>query len=127
MSQGVGVTTLHMVMYKLAVLTYAIAGLVIQFSLFFESPKYDLGDISWYGRYFSDYCLLLALSVSVNVQVAFVVISDKLFKSKSMRKIIDTCNTQIYSLRETVYSILRDRTAFYGSISGMSLNWLLGM
>lgn len=55
---------------------------------------------------------LLALSVSVNVQVAFVVISDKLFKSKSMRKIIDTCNTQIYSLRETVYSILRDRTAF---------------
>ena len=86
LSQGVGVTTLHMVMYKLAVLTYAIAGLVIQFSLFFEKAP----NMIW---------VILAGMV-----VTFLI--------KSMRKIIDTCNTQIYSLRETVYSILRDRTAF---------------
>ena len=113
MSQGVGVTTLHMVMYKLAVLTYAIAGLVIQFSLFFEkAPNMIWVILAGMVVTFLIIAFLLALSVSVNVQVAFVVISDKLFKSKSMRKIIDTCNTQIYSLRETVYSILRDRTAF---------------
>lgn len=113
LSQGVGVTTLHMVMYKLAVLTYAIAGLVIQFSLFFEkAPNMIWVILAGMVVTFLIIAFLLALSVSVNVQVAFVVISDKLFKSKSMRKIIDTCNTQIYSLRETVYSILRDRTAF---------------
>ncbi len=34
LSQGAGVTALHMIMYKLAVITYALAGLLIQFSLF---------------------------------------------------------------------------------------------
>ena len=33
LSQGAGVTALHMIMYKLAVITYALAGLLIN-SLF---------------------------------------------------------------------------------------------
>ncbi len=37
LSQGAGVTALHMIMYKLAVITYALAGLLIQFSLFYSN------------------------------------------------------------------------------------------
>jgi uncharacterized protein (TIRG00374 family) len=113
LSQGVGVTALHMVMYKLAVLTYAVVGLVIQFSLFYgKAPNMIWVILAGMIVTFVIIAFLIALSVSVNIQVAFVVISDKLFKRKRIRDIVDKCNTQIYSLRETVNAILHDRTAF---------------
>jgi uncharacterized protein (TIRG00374 family) len=113
LSQGVGVTALHMVMYKLAVLTYAVIGLVIQFSLFYgKAPNMIWVILAGMIVTFVIIAFLIALSVSVNIQVAFVVISDKLFKRKRIRDIVDKCNTQIYSLRETVNAILHDRTAF---------------
>jgi uncharacterized protein (TIRG00374 family) len=113
LSQGVGVTALHMVMYKLAVLTYAVVGLVIQFSLFYGKASNMIWVIlAGMIVTFVIIAFLIALSVSVNIQVAFVVISDKLFKRKRIRDIVDKCNTQIYSLRETVNAILHDRTAF---------------
>ena len=43
---------------------------------------------------------LLAMSVSLNVQIFFVSLSNKLFKSERLRKWVDTCNQQIYSLRK---------------------------
>lgn len=51
------------------------------------------------------------MSVSLNVQIFFVSLSNKLFKSERLRKWVDTCNQQIYSLRETVQTIIQDRTA----------------
>jgi len=113
LSQGVGVTTLHMVMYKFAILTFAIAGLIIQFSLFYDhAPNLIWVILAGIVLVFLLIAVLLALSVSLNVQVLFVTISHKLFKRPAFRGIIDKCNNQIYSLRETVNSILQDRTAF---------------
>ncbi len=51
------------------------------------------------------------MSISLNVQIFFVSLSNKLFKSERLRKWVDTCNQQIYSLRETVQTIIQDRTA----------------
>ncbi|MBF0009558.1 flippase-like domain-containing protein [Enterococcus casseliflavus] len=113
LSQGVGVTTLHMVMYKFAILTYAIAGLIIQFSLFYDNaPNMVWVILVGIVLVFLIIAALLALSVSINIQVFFVIISNKLFKSATLRGIVDKCNTQIYSLRETVNAIITDRTAF---------------
>lgn len=113
LSQGVGVTTLHMVMYKFAILTYAIAGLIIQFSLFYDNaPNMIWVILVGIVLVFLIIAALLALSVSINIQVFFVIISNKLFKSATLRGIVDKCNTQIYSLRETVNAIITDRTAF---------------
>ena len=113
LSQGVGVTTLHMVMYKFAILTYAIAGLIIQFSLFYDNaPNMIWVILAGIVLVFLIIAALLALSVSINIQVFFVIVSNKLFKSATLRGIVDKCNTQIYSLRETVNAIITDRTAF---------------
>lgn len=111
-SQGAGVTTLHMVMYKLAVLTYAVFGLIIQFSLFYGNfPTMIWAILAGMVVTFLLIAFLIALSVSLNVQVGFIIISNKLFKNQKIRNFIDSCNTQIYSLRETVKDILKDRTA----------------
>lgn len=118
LSQGVGVTTLHMVMYKFAILTYAIAGLIIQFSLFYDNaPNMIWVILAGIVLVFLIIAALLALSVSINIQVFFVIVSNKLFKSATLRGIVDKCNTQIYSLRETVNAIITDRTAFFTHLS----------
>ena len=112
LSQGAGVTALHMIMYKLAVITYALAGLLIQFSLFYSnSPSMIWFIIAGILLTIVIVAFLLAMSVSLNVQIFFVSLSNKLFKSERLRKWVDTCNQQIYSLRETVQTIIQDRTA----------------
>lgn len=111
-SQGAGVTALHMIMYKLAVITYAIIGLIIQFSLFYsKGPNmiwFIIAGIILTGLIIA---FLLMVSMSLNLQIFFVSISNKLFRSERIRGWVDTCNTQIYSLRETVQTIVKDRTA----------------
>ena len=37
---------------------------------------------------------LLVMSISLNVQIFFVSLSNKLFKSERLRKWVDTCNQQ---------------------------------
>lgn len=111
-SQSMGVTSLHMIMYKLAMLTYAIIGLVIQFSLFYtRAPR--MIPLILLGMVMTTAIILffLLISISINLHVWFIQMSDKLFKTTKMRNLIDRCNLQIYSLRETVASILHDRTA----------------
>ena len=111
-SQGAGVTALHMIMYKLAVITYAIIGLIVQFSLFYsKGPSmiwFIIAGIVLTGLIIA---FLLLISISLNLQIFFASVSNKLFKSQRLRKWVDTCNTQIYSLRETVQTIVKDRTA----------------
>ncbi|WP_270215616.1 lysylphosphatidylglycerol synthase transmembrane domain-containing protein [Enterococcus lactis] len=112
LSQGAGVTALHMIMYKLAVITYALAGLLIQFSLFYSnSPSMIWFIIAGILLTIVIVAFLLVMSISLNVQIFFVSLSNKLFKSERLRKWVDTCNQQIYSLRETVQTIIQDRTA----------------
>lgn len=113
-SQGVGVTALHMVMYKLAVITYAVAGLIIQFSLFYSnSPKMIPFILAGMILTIVLIIVLLALSSSVNLQVLLLVIANRLFKSEKLRGWVDQCNLQIYSLRDTVKTIMLDKTAVW--------------
>ncbi len=111
-SQGMGVTSLHMVMYKSAILTYAVLGLIIQFSLVYANePK--LIPLILIGMTLTAAIigLFLVVSISVNLQVLFTVTCNRFLKSQKLRDLVDRCNLQIYSLRETVFSILEDRTA----------------
>lgn len=111
-SQGAGVTALHMIMYKLAVITYAVIGLIVQFSLFYEKAP----NMIWFiiaGIILTALIILflVTVSVSLNLQVFFVKVSNRLFKTERLRHWVDTCNSQIYSLRETVQTFIQDRTA----------------
>ncbi|MGM0124142.1 glycosyltransferase 2 family protein [Enterococcus sp. AZ194] len=113
-SQGVGVTTLHMVMYKFAVITYAVVSLIIQFSLFYSnSPKMIPFILAGMILTIVLIIALLALSSSVNLQVFLIIVANRLFKSPKIRGWVDTCNLQIYSLRDTVNTIMQDRTAVW--------------
>lgn len=111
-SQGAGVTALHMIMYKVAVITYAVFGLLIQFSLLYEnSPTMIWFIIAGIILTALIILFLVVISVSLNLQVFFVKITNRLFKSDRLRNWVDTCNSQIYSLRETVQTIIKDPTA----------------
>lgn len=110
-SQGVGVTALHMVMYKAALFTYAAVGLVIQFSLFYSrAPKMIYFIIAGMAVTFGIIAVLLLLSLSIGLQVMFVKFSHKHFKSQKLRDMVDKANVQIYSLRETVNAIVEERS-----------------
>lgn len=111
-SQGVGVTALHMVMYKAAVIFLSAIGLVIQFSLFYEHrpamiPFILAGMILTFAIIFT----LLVLSSSLNLQIFFIKQANKRLKSLKLRNLVDQWNLQIYSLRETVQTITKDRSA----------------
>ena len=97
-SKSVGITALHMIMYKAAVIFLAIIGLIIQFSLFYENaPKIIAA--------------LLILSSSLKLQVLLVKFANRWFKRPKLRDWVDNCNLQIYSLRAAVQTITQDRSA----------------
>ncbi len=111
-SQGMGVAALHIIMYKGAILTYAIFALIIQFSLFYEhAPK--MIPLILLGMVMTGVIIsfFLVISISLKLQVVFVMLCHRFLKTKKMRDFVDRCNIQIYSLRETVSSVLKDRTA----------------
>ncbi|GGC85645.1 lysylphosphatidylglycerol synthase transmembrane domain-containing protein [Enterococcus wangshanyuanii] len=111
-SQGIGVTALHMIMYKLAVIFWAILGLIFQFSLFYErSPKMIPFILAGVILTFLIILSLLVLSSSINLQILLITWANKFFKRKGLRDWVDKCNLQIYSLRETVQTIIKDRSA----------------
>ena len=56
---------------------------------------------------------LLGLTVSLRLQVWFVKLSHKLFKSEKLRNAVDRINLQVYSLREAVDSILQERPLIF--------------
>ncbi|WP_086349366.1 lysylphosphatidylglycerol synthase transmembrane domain-containing protein [Candidatus Enterococcus clewellii] len=111
-SQGMGVTALHMIMYKLAVVFWAVLGLITQFSALYKSspqmiPFILAGMIITFLIIFA----ILALSVSIRLQVILTVWANKFIKRQNLRDWVDKCNIQIYSLRDTVQTIIKDRSA----------------
>lgn len=113
-SQSVGVTALHMIMYKVALLSWAVISLIMQFVFFHsEKPK-----IIWLVLFamvvtFVIIAVLLALTLSLNLQIWSVKLANKLFKSTKIRDVVDKVNIQVYSLREAVDSILQVRPLIY--------------
>lgn len=111
-SQGVGVTALHMIMYKVAVIFLSVVGLIFQFSLFYgNAPKMIPFILIGIGLTFAIIFSLLILSSSINLQIFLIKWTNKYFKRKQLRAWVDKCNLQIYSLRETVLTITKDRSA----------------
>lgn len=111
-SQGVGVTALHMIMYKLAVISLSVLGLIFQFSLFYEhAPKMIPFILAGVILTFVIILSLLILSSSLNLQILLIKWTNKHFKRQKLRDWVDKCNLQIYSLRETVLTITKDRSA----------------
>lgn len=111
-SQGMGVTALHMIMYKLAVVFWAVLGLVTQFGELYESsPKMIPFILAGMIITFLIIFAILALSVSIRLQVMLTVWADKILKKQKLRDWVDKCNLQIYSLRDTVQAIIKDRSA----------------
>lgn len=125
LSQGVGVTALHMIMYKTAVIFLSLIGLIFQFSLFYEyAPK--MIPFIIVGIILTSLIILtlLVLSSSLKLQVLLIKWTNKHFKRKKLRDWVDQCNIQIYSLRETVLAITKDRSAI-GRIFGWNVLKLL--
>lgn len=111
-SQGVGVTALHMIMYKSAVIFLSVVGLIIQFSMFYEhAPKMIPFILAGVILTLVIIGALLILSSSLNLQVLLIKLANKYFKRPKLRTWVDNCNLQIYSLRETVQTITKDRSA----------------
>lgn len=111
-SQGLGVTVLHLMMYKLAVLTYGIIGLVLQFSNLWANHR-SMIPLVLFGLTATGAIVLalVLLSSSINLQVGLMVICNRMFKNRKIRDLLDSANLQIYSLRDTVQTITKDRTA----------------
>ena len=120
-SQGIGVTSLHLIMYKVAILTYALISLCIQFSSMYADAQ-QLIVLIFIGMLVTGLILgfFLAISMSLNLQVFFLFLCNKWVKPLKLRQKIDQFNLQIYSLRETVSSIIHDRSALL-KIYGLSL------
>ena len=121
LSQGIGVTALHMIMYKTAVIFFALIGLCLQFSLFYEkAPKMIPFIILGIVVTLLINLVLLILSSSLKLQIVLIKWTNKHFKRPKLRDWVDQCNIQIYSLRETVQTITKDRSAI-GRIFGWNL------
>ncbi|MDT2756934.1 lysylphosphatidylglycerol synthase transmembrane domain-containing protein [Enterococcus asini] len=112
-SQGVGVTALHLVMYKVALLTWAFISLLFQ--LFFSSTVPHLIGLILYGivATLGVIVVLLALTLSLRVQVWFVKLSHRFLRSRKLRDGVDRINLQVYSLREAMDSILKERPLIF--------------
>lgn len=128
-SQGMGVTALHMIMYKLAVIFLAVLGLISQFTQLYESsPKMIPFILAGMIITFLIVFAILALLVSIRLQVLLTVWANKFIKSQKLRDWVDKCNIQIYSLRDTVQTIIKDRSAllriFFWNVAKV-LIWLL--
>lgn len=111
-SQGVGVEAVHMMMYKAAVLTMSIFGLIIQFSMFYENaPSMIPFILAGMGLTAVIIVVLLAFSVSIQLQVWLMLWCNRFIHKPKWRDKVDNLNLQIYSLRETVQELTHDRSA----------------
>lgn len=111
-SKSVGITALHMIMYKAAVIFLAIIGLIIQFSLFYENaPKMIPFILAGVILTLVIIAALLILSSSLKLQVLLVKFANRWFKRPKLRDWVDNCNLQIYSLRAAVQTITQDHSA----------------
>jgi uncharacterized membrane protein YbhN (UPF0104 family) len=113
-SKGIGVTTLHMIIYKIAVITYAVIGLILQFLLFPDrSSKLFFFILAGIVLTMIIIAFLLMLSMSLNLQILFVFLTDKFIKQPAIREKIDNWNLHIYSLREAMAAVIKNKTTFW--------------
>ncbi|HLQ40216.1 MAG TPA: flippase-like domain-containing protein [Tetragenococcus sp.] len=112
MSQGIGASVLRMIMYKAAIVTFALLGLIFQFStLTAYKPQ-------WISLILTGIILtsllviaMLLLSLSINVQVAVLLFCNKFISNQKIRNFIDEVNLQINALHGAMRSVLKNRSS----------------
>ena len=110
-SKSVGITALHMIMYKAAVI-FSNYWFDYSIFLFYENaPKMIPFILAGVILTLVIIAALLILSSSLKLQVLLVKFANRWFKRPKLRDWVDNCNLQIYSLRAAVQTITQDRSA----------------
>lgn len=109
-SQGVGASALHMVMYKSAIVTYAVANLIFYFASMLNQRPQMIGLIL-VGIVLTSLLIitLVVLSLSLNLQVAVLLFCNRFVRNKKLRSYIDQLNLQINALHQAMQSVLDDK------------------
>lgn len=111
-STGMGTSALRMISYKIALMVWAFVFLVLKGDVIqTQIPNGILLVIIGLVVTLVIISSLLALSLSINVQVVFVTICHRLLKSEKLRGMVDRLNDQIYALREAIQTFIHDRPA----------------
>lgn len=111
-SQGVGASALHMVIYKVAIITYA----VLNFAFFFTSllaQRPRLISLILIGIILTLVLIitLVVLSLSLNLQVGVLLFCNRFVHNKQLRNYIDQANLQINALHEAMQSVLKNKAS----------------
>lgn len=111
MSQGIGASALRMIMYKLSIITFAIIGFIIELSAILDHKP------QWIGLILTGIILttllvivMLVLSLSLNVQVAVLLVCNKFIHNQKIRTYVDQANLQINALHVAMKSVLQDKS-----------------
>ncbi len=110
-SQSMGVTSIHMMLYKLGVISMSFVGLLFAFPVLLAKMSYMV-PVVIIGLVVTSLVVFVIFLASANQRFHhwLMVLANRLFKSESAKKRIDSFNEQIESLRETVREIMTDRT-----------------
>ncbi len=113
-SQGIGVAIFRFMMFKTAALSFAILGLIFNFSYFYQMSS----KLVWFTLLaivvnLLINGLLLMAAMNLKLQVLFVRLSHRWFKGEKTRKFADQTNLQINALRKTLKEVLKDRPRLY--------------
>ncbi|MBV7390319.1 MULTISPECIES: lysylphosphatidylglycerol synthase transmembrane domain-containing protein [Enterococcus] len=109
-SQGTGVVALRMVVYKVALSAVAVVFLFLKGNELSQQINHGIiyvviglvVTLAIVG-------VLLLFSLSINAQVLFVIITNRLFKRQKLRDLIDKVNMQFYSLRDTIQTFFNHK------------------
>lgn len=111
-SQGVGASTLHMVSYKTAIITYAVLNFIFYFTSMLKQRPEMIGMIL-IGMVLTSLLVitLVVLSLSLNVQVAVLLFCNRFVHNGKLRYHIDQANLQINALHQAMQSVLDDKAS----------------
>ncbi|GAA2905478.1 lysylphosphatidylglycerol synthase transmembrane domain-containing protein [Enterococcus pseudoavium] len=111
-SEGTGTSALRMIVYKAALIVWALFFLIVKSDAI---QKYISNGIFFVSAGIIVTLLiisvLLLLSLNINAQVFLVIVCNRLFKQKKLRDIVDQLNIQVYSLRGAIQTFIHDRQA----------------
>lgn len=110
LSQGMGVTSIHMMLYKLGVIVISFIGLVFSFPTLITHMPYMI-PVVIIGLVITSLIVLILFLASANQRFHqwLMKIANGLVKSEKGQKKVSSFNQQIVSLRETVREIMTDR------------------
>lgn len=110
-SQGMGVTSIHMMLYKLGVITLSFSGLLLSFPTLLAKMPYMIPAVI-IGLAVTSLVVFVLFLASANQRFHqwLMTLANRFFKSEKAQARIQSFNEQIESLRETVREIMTDRS-----------------